>query len=204
MGVRLCCAENNLPDDQWMRADQAIQDFKEKLEQLREERRLRESTQSDIISDVFESNNDSTVNSNASIDGYRFDLEEAEILTCSQTNGSQLDPEETRRCESEFSGGRLPSESSMDNECIICFERAQNSCLTPCQHHEFCDVCAFQLSNCPLCREPIEGITYTRASTMFEGVGTGKVVFHYVGHRIVDSDLSERRRYYLDQVYPDF
>lgn len=163
MGAQMCCTVESIAveEDQRARiADQAIRQFKEKLERLREERREREAR---ICQDA------------------------------------------EKKDEAEYSGDEISSETSIADECIICFERVQNACFMPCKHSDFCDVCAFQLSTCPLCRASIEGITYIQSSNMFANVGSNKVVFQYVGHRtLTNNDMSERRRYYLAQVYPDF
>lgn len=37
--------------------------------------------------------------------------------------------------------------------CIICMEREIDTVLTPCGHLGYCGLCAFNMTNCPVCRQ---------------------------------------------------
>mmetsp|Transcript_7468 Transcript_7468/g.20363 ORF Transcript_7468/g.20363 Transcript_7468/m.20363 type:complete len:81 (-) Transcript_7468:191-433(-) len=50
-------------------------------------------------------------------------------------------------------------DEELDTNCAICFERLQNAQLERCGHSTFCLPCVKDLTICPLCREPIEGVT---------------------------------------------
>mmetsp|Transcript_15605 Transcript_15605/g.36831 ORF Transcript_15605/g.36831 Transcript_15605/m.36831 type:complete len:538 (+) Transcript_15605:28-1641(+) len=50
---------------------------------------------------------------------------------------------------------------SEDSECVICYERAINTCLHPCGHIAMCSQCAGQLPaprTCPICRTSIQSV----------------------------------------------
>ncbi len=56
--------------------------------------------------------------------------------------------------------------SVKENACNLCFDHIANVILLPCEHCGFCNTCADQLENCPLCRVRIENkITLFEAST---------------------------------------
>ena len=41
--------------------------------------------------------------------------------------------------------------------CIICFDQPRERVLKPCNHMIACDTCAYELTQCPLCEEYING-----------------------------------------------
>lgn len=43
-----------------------------------------------------------------------------------------------------------------ENACSLCCENQSNVTIQPCQHKTFCEDCTKRLSNCPICRCPIE------------------------------------------------
>ena len=51
----------------------------------------------------------------------------------------------------------IKKESSEDSTCVICMERQRNVVLLPCGHFGFCDVCAANISDCPICRTKTNG-----------------------------------------------
>jgi len=47
-----------------------------------------------------------------------------------------------------------------ESECVVCYDRAINTCLRPCGHVAVCSVCASRLRprKCPLCRQNIGSV----------------------------------------------
>lgn len=54
-------------------------------------------------------------------------------------------------------------EDSLDDECVICFERTHMVTIFPCRHDKFCEMCirrVWESNNlCPLCRSYISSVT---------------------------------------------
>lgn len=51
-------------------------------------------------------------------------------------------------------------------ECIICIEKQKSIVFSPCGHFYSCDLCSFQLKQCPVCRNVIiSKIKYTDFAT---------------------------------------
>jgi hypothetical protein len=48
------------------------------------------------------------------------------------------------------------SSTSLNTKCTICFDAKPIIILKPCNHCDFCELCAFQLDQCPICRAKIE------------------------------------------------
>uniref|UniRef100_A0A8C7ES96 E3 ubiquitin-protein ligase NEURL3 n=1 Tax=Neovison vison TaxID=452646 RepID=A0A8C7ES96_NEOVI len=59
-----------------------------------------------------------------------------------------------------FSDETLQPQATAELECIICFDRAANTCLLPCSHAYFCSSCAGRVlrdsAKCPVCRWEIK------------------------------------------------
>ena len=51
--------------------------------------------------------------------------------------------------------GRLIFDSQV---CVICMERAKDTCLWPCRHAISCQECVSTMEHCPICRQSIEKI----------------------------------------------
>uniref|UniRef100_A0A8D2I2E7 E3 ubiquitin-protein ligase NEURL3 n=1 Tax=Urocitellus parryii TaxID=9999 RepID=A0A8D2I2E7_UROPR len=64
-------------------------------------------------------------------------------------------------------------EVTPDNECIICFHHAADTCLDPCGHSHFCSSCAQRIfrdtATCPVCRWQIHAITTVWSPRTGEG-----------------------------------
>lgn len=54
-------------------------------------------------------------------------------------------------------GAAAAEEEETEVECVVCYDRAIDTCLKPCNHAALCHFCAVRLPNrrCPLCRAPI-------------------------------------------------
>ncbi|CAB3407581.1 unnamed protein product [Caenorhabditis bovis] len=62
---------------------------------------------------------------------------------------------------------QLEKEQIPDDYCTICFAEPATTLLTPCNHEGFCQQCALQMDQCPLCRAPIEERT-SKSNRSFE------------------------------------
>ena len=58
-------------------------------------------------------------------------------------------------CENALKLG-LPNLKQTENEklCVICLENKPDTCLIPCGHFNYCQICESKISSCSICREP--------------------------------------------------
>ena len=72
-------------------------------------------------------------------------------------------------------GGADAEDAEETEECVVCYDRAIDTCLQPCNHAALCHVCAVRLPNrrCPLCRAPIREMVQVRARQERGGGGGG-------------------------------
>src|SRR5690242_7318034 len=54
-----------------------------------------------------------------------------------------------------------PNEQPKLGECVVCMEKLSNCIILPCAHLCLCSSCAPKIKqSCPLCRAPIQSVTY--------------------------------------------
>jgi E3 ubiquitin-protein ligase MUL1 len=49
-------------------------------------------------------------------------------------------------------------QSSRNAECVVCYEQSRSVVFLPCAHLCSCIPCSLLLTDCPVCRTPIEKV----------------------------------------------